>query len=368
MNTWTHVSNTTSVGMDMNIMGVPGLQYHLLMRPHYADPTDPRNFGALGGTPGKYKVTFTLSRPGFSLLPELNFSAASGLKGDSHVAIAEPALKFPEEESFDQIRFDIGTPFGQFRFMGSANDEGFLGKIESEEFDAANLSDAALRAHQALARSLSNMSVYLDVPVNIYQIDITEMRTGSLRMTLKSPYKVVAGLVPPSHQIAEDQQVYSSLYREGLNSNSSNYQFLCLYRIIEGLRERRSRLRRQSALEAKSQGKAPPSYPDERIPKDTKDQIIWLNGLYAAPRQWDAMAIQSVFIKEILERRVRNLIDKREELHNLRNKIAHAVLDSGEAIISIDNGVDTQEVEKWLPITKFLARFLLKDAFPDMFT
>jgi len=79
------------------------------------------------------------------------------------------------------------------------------------------------------------------------------------------------------------------------------------------------------------------------------------------------MALDSVFMKEIVDRRVNNLIDKSNELHNLRNKIAHAVLDSGEPVISIDNGVDIEEVEKWLPITKFLARFLLKDAFPDMF-
>lgn len=360
----THKSAPT---MQMDIMGVPGLQHHLLMRPHYANPHDPRNFGALGGVPGKYKVVFTLSRPGFSLLPELRFSAASGLKGNSHIGIAEPALKFLDGETFDQIRFDVGTPFGEFRFMGYANDEGFLGKIESEEFDAGSLSDAALRAHQALARSLSNMSVYLDVPVNIYQVDVTEIRTGSVRMSLRAPHKVEVGLIPPADQITEDQQMYSSLYREALNSNSSNYQFLCLYRLIEGLRERRNRLKGQLALHAKSEGKRPPSYLEEKIPSDKNEQIEWLNALFASPREWDAMALDSVFTKEIVGRRVNNLIDKREELHSLRNKIAHAVLDSGEPIISIDNGVDIEEVEKWLPITKFLARFLLKDAFPDIF-
>lgn len=92
----------------------------------------------------------------------------------------------------------------------------------------------------------------------------------------------------------------------------------------------------------------------------------WLNSLYAAPREWDEIALTSVFIKEVLDRRVNNLIDKSKELHNLRNKIAHAVLDSGEPVISIDNGLDIQEVEKWLPITRFLARFLLKDAFPEI--
>jgi hypothetical protein len=79
------------------------------------------------------------------------------------------------------------------------------------------------------------------------------------------------------------------------------------------------------------------------------------------------MALDSVFITDILGRRIGNLIDKGQELHKLRNKIAHAVLDSGEGVISIDNGLDIDRVEAWLPTTKFLARYLLKEAFPDMF-
>jgi hypothetical protein len=36
-------------------------------------------------------------------------------------------------------------------------------------------------------------------------------------------------------------------------------------------------------------------------------------------------------------------------------------------MISIDSGVDIEEVEKWLPITRFTARYLLKDSFPALF-
>ena len=77
--------------------------------------------------------------------------------------------------------------------------------------------------------------------------------------------------------------------------------------------------------------------------------------------------MDSVFIIPVLDRRIGNLIHKGEELHKLRNQIAHAVLDSSEGVISIDNGLDIDKVEAWLPITKFLARYLLKEAFPDMF-
>jgi len=73
-----------------------------------------------------------------------------------------------------------------------------------------------------------------------------------------------------------------------------------------------------------------------------------------------------VFIPDVVGKRLRHLIDKGEHLHKLRNKIAHAVIDSGEPIISIDVGADIEEVGKWLPFTKFVARYLLVEAFPDM--
>lgn len=118
------------------------------------------------------------------------------------------------------------------------------------------------------------------------------------------------------NEVGRNDPCHSSLYREALNSNSSNYQFLCLYRLIEGLRERRNRLRTQVALQAKSEGKQPPSYPEERIPTDRKDQLEWLNALYPTPRDWDAMALESVFKNQILGRRyagLRTFIQKAAE-------------------------------------------------------
>ena len=97
------------------------------------------------------------------------------------------------------------------------------------------------------------------------------------------------------------------------------------------------------------------------------EQAAWLSSLYPLPQEWDDIAYDSVFIAEAVGRKVGNLIDKDGELHRLRNKIAHAVLDSGEPTISIDNGLDVDEVEKWLPLARCLARYLLKDNFTDMF-
>jgi len=42
-------------------------------------------------------------------------------------------------------------------------------------------------------------------------------------------------------------------------------------------------------------------------------------------------------------------------------------LESGEPTFSIDEGLYLDEVNKWLPITKCIARFLLKEAFGEVF-
>ncbi len=346
--------------------GLPGARQHLLMRHFFADPNDPRNQGGPEGLAGKYKITFTLNRPGFALSAENHFLPAANLTGDSHLAIAKPALRFLDGNEFDQLHFEVMTVAGRFGFTSSPNEKGFMAKIESEEFDAATFSDAAYRAHTALAPVLSSLSLYWDVPVNIYQMDVTEIRTGSVRISIKMPFREIPAGMPPI-EISEEHQKYASLYREALNTNSSNYQFLCLYRIIEGLRERRQRIRGDVARKAREQVATPPSYPEEKIPKDRNQQRELLNSVFAIPRKWGDEALDSVFITNVVERRVGNLIHKGEELHKLRNQIAHAVFDSGEGVISIDNGLDIDKVEAWLPITKFLARYLLKDAFPEMF-
>lgn len=350
---------------EINPVGVPGTRHHLV---NFRKGADARQQAEdIGGSPGKYRVTFTLNRPGFPLTPERHYLASTFLKGDSHLAIAKPALMFLDGEDYDLLQFECTTPNGRLVFTGRPNDKGFMGKIESEEFDADSFSNAALKAHHALASILSNMSVYLDVPAHVYQMDVTEMRTGRVRLSIRTPFREVPGVAAPMEEVSEEQQKYASLYREALNGESSNYQFLCFYRIIEGLRARRARLRSQAAVDARARGERPRSYPEEKLPAEKSEQAAWLNSLYPLPQEWDDVAHDSVFIAEAVGRKVGNLIDKDGELHRLRNKIAHAVLDSGEPTISIDNGLDVDEVEKWLPLARCLARYLLKDNFPDMF-
>jgi hypothetical protein len=168
--------------------GFPGQQQRLLVRNVFKDPDDSRNRGPVGGARGKYGVLFTLARPGVLPVPEHEFTFKVDIPGDSHVAIAPPAMRPPTDNpGATKIKVYSKTDDGSFVFLGHANDRGFLGRLETE-FDADSFHDAENKAYRALAPSLSNWAVHLDVPVHIWRIHITELSTGNQQISVVNPF------------------------------------------------------------------------------------------------------------------------------------------------------------------------------------
>ena len=54
-------------------------------------------------------------------------------------------------------------------------------------------------------------------------------------------------------------------------------------------------------------------------------------------------------------------------LRPVRDRIAHAVLDSGELTLSADEDLDIREIYKWLSLMKCIARHMLKSDFSKEF-
>jgi hypothetical protein len=345
---------------DMDLVGFPGFLQHLSLIPHFRDPNDPRNQFHPAGLPGRYKVIFTFCRPGFSPLHDNNVAPAEHHKGDSHLAIAKPAYDEPNLPGADQVVFQVRTRNGEFVFYGHPNEAGFLGKIESEPFNAQSFQDAQGKAFQAIAPALSNISFFLDVPLNIYQTDVVEMRTGGMMLSMVAPFNETPSFLAPSENLPDDYLKYTSFYREAMISNSPNYQFLCYFKVIEGLRKRRERL----IVEAKVRGETPKTPLRQLIPKTREEQRQWLSTLFAVPWPWDDFALNMAFPQASLGRRVSDVVQN--ELTDIRNKIAHSVLDGGEPTISIDHPPDITQVVEWLPLTKCLARYHIKLEFPDV--
>ena len=327
----------------------------------YRDVSDPRNLGGPHGLPGLYSVVFTFSRPGYSELPEYKLSFERGLEGDSHLAIVPPAFSRPDLTSDTQVKIDCTTAEGLFVCFGIPNKKGFLGKVRFEPFQAESFTDAHAKAMRALAAGLSHMTLFLDIPLHIQQVDIRELRTENQELSYIIWPREAPLVAMPVLPLPVDFRNYASLYREALNSNSAPYQLLCYFKIIEGLRARRNR----RAVEARKRGEVPPSLPRIKLPKNRSEQLAWLKSLFPVGYEWDDLTIGSVFIPGVAGRNAEDVV--RNELRGLRLKIAHAVLDSGEPGVELDQGLDAREIEKWLPLARCLCRAYLRAQFPEMF-
>ena len=340
-------------------MGVPGEAQGMVVCNRFKEP-DPRNAGGLPGLPGHYRVTFLFERPNYRQIKEYEFTFVGPLRGDSHLAISKPAFT-PPDPGADRIKIYAGTPHGAFEFTGFPNEKGFLGKVVSEPFQAADRYDAERRAYDALLPSLSNWSVHLDIPLDVQIVETMELRTENVgirvvQLFLEAPFAVEGTPPPYDSEFAH----YASMYREALNSNSSVYRFLCLFKIIEGIRVRRARLGKEAGGD-----RAKCVRPMERIPNDDDAAKAWLNAIFPIHREWDGLTLSQMFPAESRGKNLMHVVQT--ELTSLRDQIAHGIMRSGELSLSADDLVQIQRVNRWLSLTRSIARRMLKNDFPTQF-
>jgi hypothetical protein len=349
------------INQPMPNFGLPGQHQQLLVRPVYRDG-DPRNDLPLGGSPGKYRVVFTLARPGILPKPEKEFSFDADLPGDSHLAILPPAVPTPPDNpGATQIRVHAKTEDGDIVFDGFPNAAGFLGRLVTE-LQANDFRDAQHKAYRALAPTLSNWSAHLDIPIHVWRIHTKSLETRAEQISVVNPYIEMRLAMVAEGAITPEYRGLIGLYREALESRSPVYQFLCFFKIAEGIRGIRDRV----AADARRRGEQPPTRPAARIPKDPAEFEPWLNAIYPGRRPWDAMALDSVFVDEARGRKVNDLLDK--ELTDLRVDIAHALSEeTGNVGLDVDEALHVARVNKWLPLMKCIVRRLLKDDFPQQF-
>jgi Methylamine utilization protein MauJ/SEC-C motif len=339
--------------------GLPGLPQYLTVVFEYRDPQDPRNRPGPQGQPGEYEVVFTFSRPGFSLQPEYNASFADGLKGTSHLAICGPSHTSIDATA-DRIRLDAVVDSEQLAFTGYPDASGFLSRLVGR-CHARDFLNAHRKAFRAVAPALSNWSLQLDIPIFVYQVDLTEIASGAKRMTFNPPFQTSPLVLRPNAELKPDFRGYAGLYREALNSNSQVYQYLCFFKIIESVRKRRKRL----GGEARARGEAF-SRPPEVLPASAQDLTPWLNALFTIrPPVWDKMVIESVLLPEVAGKKFGTIIER--ELIPLRTSIAHALFESAELNLSVDVYETHEKINRLLPVTKCMVRRMLKNEFPRDF-
>jgi hypothetical protein len=171
---------TLQKNQEVPVINFRGENARITMVPIFLPENDPRNTNSPDGLPGKYTITFILSRPRYVAVSETVHNWSDVVKGDSHLAITRPAVT--PKDSPDAVAIKVrawGADGFYLEFTGLPNERGYLGQLRSEPFDAKNFYDAELKAYHPLLPILSNWSLHLDVPVYVVQSDAVELRTGA---------------------------------------------------------------------------------------------------------------------------------------------------------------------------------------------
>lgn len=349
------ITHPTPISHNLPQQGLPGTSQVFTIVPTYQDPMDIRNRDDDQGHRGEYEMVVTLSRPGYFIQPESNLTSSEFLNGDSHLAIRHPA-----NPTIVAIKMDVFFNGQNFAFEGIPNAQGFLSKVRGR-FHAQNFIDAHRKGIAAVTPLLSNWSAQLDIPLFIFQVDLTEKISKSKRMTFTLPFRQTPLVDLPGEGLIPEFRGYASLYREALNNHSPIYQFLCFFKIIESIRKRRSRL----AKEARSNGESF-SRPNEIFPKTSEELKPWLDALYPAhPSEWDTMVATSLLLPDVAGKKFGKIIE--QSLNPVRIQIAHALFENTELGISGDDPLSYETISKWLPVLRCMVRRMLKNEFPKTF-
>jgi hypothetical protein len=333
---------------------LPGARLKLSFLHKWKDP-DPRNNASASGSHGLYRVVCVLQKPAHAELPENNFASADAQHGASYIRVLKQE-NVAQSDDF-AIKFSIVVGQDTLECVGSLNREGCLGKIIMHRVSADSFASAERLACDAVARWLSQVSLSLDIPIEMGNVQVTELATGNHQIGFQTPMVEVPALRIGALSHSDELAFYASLYREALNSNSSVYQFLCLFKVIEGTQARRSRLDKDVI----SRGGTPHRL-RERLPVDADSAASWLKQLFPHTA-WDPDSTLLIFPGKTLGMRMNTVLQT--HLRPLRNRVAHAVLDSGEMALSADLSFERSTVEEWLPLTKCFARYFLNKEFPE---
>ena len=338
----------------VKMTGFPGENQGLVAVPHYVGIKAHLNANGPKGAPGLYTVEFVLSKPNSRSSPENEIKFADALRGDSHVAIAKPAVMIDIDPT--EVLLSFAGPNQSLTFHGHPNDAGYLAKLISNPFYAANRSAAEKVASTSMRYLLSNLSAQLDIPLIIEIIEVTEVATSARGISFTTPFPATAMAVSAEEFPNDPELRYTmALYREALNSNTPIYRFLCFYKIIETSRNRWDR------LDGQQKALLGPLRKGERIPaKHEQEMRNWLAALFHVNRAWDEGILQEIFIPEVLGRKINDIFDN--QLRPLRHKVAHGSLDSGEFLL-LDESDDRELVLKWLPFLRCAVRRVMKNDF-----
>jgi hypothetical protein len=338
--------STKAVTIDLPKVGLPSSILYLAVEP--SKDGAKTTLGPMPlGSPGEYAINIALQRVEQSPLKHGQTVMASLLEGTSY--LGAPAVA---NGTFLGIQFSHPWPDGSITEVNvKTNADGFLSHLMIRDLTASSFDDADLKAQEVTSPLLSHLSLAYDVPVKVLQYDITEKRSGTIRTAVRiAPHFAV----PSQGDLRLDtmSRGIASLYREGMNSASPTYGLLCFYKIVESLKHRRTRV----AVLCNDAGLEPVRFDRTVIPNSNQELLILLSQAFPAVAIWDEVTQHQVVPDEVRGLKLLRAVDR--FLTPLRNKVAHALLDSGE-LADIDDPRLLRDIVRWIPFSRFAARTMV---------
>ena len=317
----------------IQLIGLPGTWNHV---PYFlGNEREPRTSGS---------VTVILARP--DSLPDPRWlRSASEIEGDSHIAICRPATEV--DVPTRRLTFELyDESQNTVILLGLANPAGYLGKFVLLERAEANVHFCEIAAMQIILPIMSQLSYQNDVPLFVWQIHVAPAGTAQIFVRVAVPF------LPKRngnrhHLVPSKFFKVTSAYREGLSliQISPLFAFLLFYRVIEACTSLRT-IPETSSPAVK-----------QRIPGDWEQIRTWLAESLSMPPPslQDALAVVP---EEALGKKYRWIIN---ELREIRNRVAHGLVDENQEISSVDDPVLRIKVGRWMTVCRCLARAALTE-------
>jgi hypothetical protein len=206
------------------------------------------------GYKGAYQVTAILTRRGSPNIPYVYVTDPNMMEGDSHLWLPESTGQGGAAGVLSIVHTSYEDADTAFELV--PNRQGRLGKIRTV-LKAESAGEAYEKAYRLLNPVLCDLSYRYDIPIEILQMNIAELATLTLggvkdddfHEQMFDPGQFLGGGL--NYGELPHYEFFTRLYREGVNSSSVDYGFLCFYRIAEGI----IKLRRKWTIE--QEGKSP---------------------------------------------------------------------------------------------------------------
>jgi hypothetical protein len=337
-------------------LGIPGAYYQLwVQNVRRGEIRD----GSFANRNDKYRVVFTLSRHALDQ-QHLDFKGGSG--GDSFVQLVKPENERKAHDSHEIVIFSAhstATGIEKVEVRGVPNKTGRLAYCVVE-LAAPSFAEADRIAFAAVSGFFSMLTFELDIPLRIGQLNVEQSSSQNGSMTYVCPYPDVH-LTAPATALNTIPYIQSllSLYREGVNTNSINYQFLCWYKILEGINWKRG-----NELSAQPEGTKASIrlLSAEALPNTKEDMRKLVAELFptldpkgADDERWDHVAPD-----EVLGWKFNRI--RQDKLEQVRNQIAHMLTDAGgDLSLSPDSQSHRAEVTRWITLLRLMARVMIRN-------